>query len=362
MIKAAINGFGRIGRQAFKIALEHDDIEIVAINDLSNARALAYLLKYDSPYGEFDYSLGVKEGKDEISLDDELTPIDFGYKTESTDVSLMVNGKEVKVFAEKDPTNLPWKNLGVDVVLECTGFFTKDGTARTHIQAGAKRVVVSAPTKGGDVMTFLRGVNHDAYDKNDVISNASCTTNCITPVARIIENAFGIEKAMLTTIHATTATQNLVDGLPSGGKTDDMRRGRSAYVNIVPTSTGAAKASKDVIPSLGDRFDGIAVRVPVITGSLSDLTFLLKKDVTVEEVNAAFITASEDPYYEGVLRVTYDPIVSSDIIGDPHSSIVDLSATMVVAGNLLKVLAWYDNEWGYSNRLVEMAIEVGKTA
>jgi glyceraldehyde 3-phosphate dehydrogenase len=361
MIKVAINGFGRIGRQAFKIAFEHPDLQVVAINDLSNARALAYLLKYDSPYGVADYSIQAKEGDTVTSFDEELTEINYEEDIPADEVYLIVNDESVRVFAQKDPKQLPWKDLDIDVVLECTGFFTKDGAARAHIEAGAKRVVVSAPTKGGDIQTYLRGVNHDKYDGAEVISNASCTTNCITPVASIIEATFGIEKAMLTTIHAVTATQNLVDGIPSGGKPDDMRRGRSAMVNIVPTSTGAAKASKDVIPSLDGKFDGIAIRVPVITGSLSDFTFLLKREVTTDEVNEAFIKASKNPFYEGVIRVTYDPIVSSDIIGDPHSSIVDLSSTMVVGGNLVKVLAWYDNEWGYTNRLVEMALEISKS-
>ncbi len=361
MINVAINGFGRIGRQAFKIISEHPKLRVVAINDLSNPRALAYLLKYDSPYGVAEFSIKAKEGDRVTSFDEELAEINYEEHIETDEVFLIVNDEPVRVFAEKDPAQLPWGDLDIDVVLECTGFFTKDGAARAHIEAGAKRVVVSAPTKGGDVQTFLKGVNNDQYDGEDIISNASCTTNCITPVAAIIEAAFGIEKAMLTTVHAVTATQSLVDGLPPGGKPDDMRRGRSAMVNIVPSSTGAAKASKEVIPSLDGKFDGIAIRVPVITGSLSDFTFLLKKDVTVEEINEAFIKATKNPFYDGVLRVTYDPIVSSDIIGDPHSAIVDLSSTMVVDGNLVKVLAWYDNEWGYSNRLVEMAYEISQS-
>lgn len=360
MIKVAINGFGRIGRQAFKIILEHPDMEVVAINDLSNARALAYLLKYDTVYGELDYPIEVIEGTTKISLDDEFTPVDYGADPGQGDVYIVVNGKKVRVCAEQDPAQLPWGKLAVDVVLECTGFFTKDGAARAHIEGGAKRVVVSAPTKGGDVRTYLKGVNHDQYGNDEVISNASCTTNCVSPVARIIENAFGIEKAMITTVHAVTATQNLVDGLPSGRKIDDMRRGRAAAANIVPSSTGAATATAAVLPSLEGKFDGMAIRVPVMTGSLTDFTFVLKKTVTVEEINGAFVEASKSEFYEGVVRATYDPIVSSDIIGDPHSAIVDLSSTMVVGENLVKVLAWYDNEWGYSNRLVEMAKAISK--
>ena len=265
----------------------------------------------------------------------------------------------MQVLAEKEPSQLPWGEMGIDVVLECTGFFTKDGAAKTHIEAGAKKVVVSAPTKGGDIQTYVKGANHEAYSGEDVISNASCTTNCVSPIARVIEQSFGIQKAMLSTVHAVTTTQSLVDGLPPG-RSDDMRRGRAAMQNIVPSSTGAAEATVKAFPHLEGKFDGIAIRVPVITGSLTDFTFLLKKTATVEEVNNAFMEATSMPFYDGVLQATFDPIVSSDIIGDPHSAIVDLSMTRVVDGDLLKVLAWYDNEWGYSNRLVEMAIEISK--
>lgn len=358
MIRLAINGFGRIGRQAFKIAMEHPDVDVVAINDLSNVRQLAYLLKYDTAYGFSDFSITVKEGNTVIDFDNEFEEIDYSVEVEHKDVFLVADDDEVQVLGERDPANLPWGELDIDVVLECTGFFTKDGAARAHIDAGAKKVVVSAPTKGGDIKTFLRGVNHEDYNGDEVISNASCTTNCASPVARVMDAAFGIEKAMLTTVHAVTSTQSLVDGLPPM-RSSDMRRGRAAMMNITPSTTGAAVATTGVLPSLEGKFDGIAIRVPVITGSLTDFTFLLKRQTTVEEINEAFLQAIESPFYEGVLRVTYDPIVSSDIIGDPHSAVVDLSMTTVVGGDMVKVLAWYDNEWGYSNRLVEMAVEIG---
>ncbi len=358
-MRIAINGFGRIGRQAFKIAFERDDVEIVAINDLTNARVLAHLLIYDSVYGEYGNSVKVEEDGVLIDFDDDTVPVDYSVATAPSEVYLIVNDHRVRVFAQKDPAQLPWGDLKVDVVLECTGFFTKDGSARAHIQAGAKRVVVSAPTKGGDIQFFLKGVNHDKYDAQDVISNASCTTNCISPVTAVIQQTFGIKKAMMTTVHAVTASQELVDSPPTGLKTD-LREARSAMVNVVPTATGAAKSVSEVFPNLTGKFDGLAIRVPVITGSLSDFTVLVDRPTTVEEVNEAFVEASKNPFYENILAVTYAPLVSSDIIGSSYSAIVDLSLTRVVDGDLVKVLAWYDNEWGYSNRLVEMAVEISK--
>lgn len=331
MAKLAINGFGRIGRAAFKIALEKNNLEVVAINDLTDAKTLAHLIQYDTVYGK--YPKKVSAGEKSINID----------------------GKEYPIFAEPDPTKLPWKELNIDVVLECTGRFIKDGKARAHIEAGAKKVIISAPAKGGDVSTFLLGVNEDKYSNQDVVSNASCTTNCIAPVAQIIHSNFGVEKAMMTTIHSYTADQNIQDGPHK-----DLRRARAAAQNIVPTTTGAAIATAEVIPELQGLFDGLAVRVPTINGSLSDFTFLLKKDTTVEEINNVLTKTSQEDRYKNILEVTNDPIVSSDIIGNPKSSIVDLSLTKVVGGNLIKIVVWYDNEWGYSNRLVEMVEHIIK--
>src|SRR3989338_11014736 len=279
-IRVAINGFGRIGRSAFKIALTKPEIEIVAINDLSNPQVLATLLKYDSAYGRYDK---------EVTYDEH---------------SIIVGGNQVKLTAEKDPAMLPWKKMDVDVVIESTGRFTKDGAARAHLQAGAKRVVISAPAKGGDVRTFLFGVNQDKYSSEDVISNASCTTNCISPVINVLHSAFGISKALMDTIHSYTAEQNLADGAPPGGHANDLRRARAAAQNIVPTTTGAAVATTEVIPELAGVFDGVAIRVPTITGSLSNIVALLKKPVTTEEVNAAFVEASKQPFYKGILEVS----------------------------------------------------------
>ncbi|MFA6981509.1 MAG: type I glyceraldehyde-3-phosphate dehydrogenase [Patescibacteria group bacterium] len=330
--RIAINGFGRIGRAAFKIALEREDVEVVAINDLTDTKTLAYLLKFDSAYGTYHR---------EVTFDEN---------------NIIVDKKNYPVYSEKEPQKLPWKDLNVDVVMECTGRFTKDNAAKAHVDAGAKKVIVSAPTSGeGDVQTFLLGVNESQYLGQNVISNASCTTNCISPVVDIMHRNFKILKSVMTTIHAITATQNVVDGpLPGGG--DDYRRARAAGYNMVPTTTGAAKATTKVIPELKGLFDGISVRVPIITGSISDITMLVEKETTAEEVNAVFKKAAEDPRYKNILAVTEDPIVSSDIIGNPHSAIVDLELTTVVDKTLVKVLAWYDNEWGYSNRMVELAV------
>ncbi len=332
-IRVAINGFGRIGRAAFKIALEKKDIEIVAINDLTEPEILAHLLSHDTAYGNYRKKVEVKEGK------------------------LIVDSKEFSVYAVPDPEKLPWRDLNVDVVLECTGRFTDKTAASEHIKAGAKRVVLSAPAKGEDASlpTYLIGVNNEKYNKDEVISNASCTTNSLAPVAQIIHEKFGIEKALMTTVHSYTADQSLQDGPHK-----DLRRARAAAHNIVPTTTGAAIAVTQVMPELEGHFDGLSIRVPTIVVSLSDCTFLLKNKTTKEEINQVLTDASRNPRYAHVLAVTNEPLVSSDFIGDPHSSIVDLSLTKVIDGDLVKIVAWYDNEWGYSNRLVEMANLVGQ--
>jgi len=330
-MKLAINGFGRIGRAAFKIALEKRGVQIVAINDLTDTRTLAYMLRYDSVYGRYNKV---------VSYDEK---------------NLIVAGKKIPVFAEKDPAKLPWKKLGVDVVLECTGVFEKKEDLAKHIQAGAKKVVLSAPAKD-DTMTLVFGteLTKKNIGKEKIISNASCTTNCIAPVMQVLHSTFGIDKAIMTTVHAYTASQRLVDGPDP----KDLRRGRAGAVNMAPSSTGAAKATALVIPDLKEKFDGISIRVPVVCGSLSDITALLKRDVTPEEINQAFVKMSKHPMYKNVLGVTGpdDELASTDIIGTNYSTIVDLKYTRVVEGNLIKVLAWYDNEWGYSNRLVEMAL------
>lgn len=327
-IRVAINGFGRIGRAAFEVALEHKNLEVVAINDLTDTKTLAHLFTYDTVHGKAEHSVKYDE-KD-----------------------LIIDRKKYPVLAIKEPKKLPWKKMKVDVVLECTGRFVKDGAAEGHIKAGAKKVIVSAPAKGkGNVQTYVKGSNDEEYDpKHKVISNASCTTNCISPIMRVMADTFGIEKALMTTVHGYTSNQNLVDGPHS-----DLRRARAAAMNIIPTSTGAAIATTKTLPELEGKFDGMAIRVPVIDGSLSDFTIITSKDVTVEQVNAAFKKAAKNPIYQGIIRITEDPIVSSDIIGDSHSAIVDIAFTKVVGGNMVKILAWYDNEWGYANRLVEMA-------
>ncbi len=331
--KIAINGFGRIGRNAFKVAFERSDIEIVAINDLTDTKTLSHLLKHDSNYGNYQH---------DVSFDD---------------TGIIVEGKHIKVHAEREPSALPWGDLGIDVVIESTGFFVDPAKARAHIDAGAKKVVISAPAKGEGATTIILGVNDDAIEASeDVLSNGSCTTNCIVPPAAVMDSVFGVEKAMMTTIHSYTASQRLQDA-----PAKDLREARSAAENIVPTTTGAAIATKVVLPQFDGIFDGMAVRVPTPVVSLSDFTFLLKKNVTVEEVNNAFKDAAKQPYYQGILAVTEEPLVSSDFIGDSHSSTVDLSLTKVVAGNMVKVVAWYDNEWGYSNRLVEVVADVAKT-
>jgi len=331
-MKIAINGFGRIGRAAFKIAVKKQEAQIVAINDLTDTRTLAYLLKYDSVYGRYDKT---------VSYDEK---------------HLIIAGKKIPVFAEKDPAKLPWKKLNVDVVLECTGVFENKEALNKHLQAGAKKVILSAPAKD-DTTTLVFGteLTKQKLGKEKIISNASCTTNCIAPVMQILHSNFGIDKAIMSTVHAYTATQKLVDGPDA----KDLRRGRAGALNMAPSTTGAAKATTLVIPELKNAFDGIAIRVPIICGSLSDITAVVKRPVTVEEINQTFIKMSKSSMYKNILGITGpdDELVSTDVIGTEYSAIVDLKYTRVVGGNLIKVLAWYDNEWGYSCRLVEMALK-----
>ena len=328
--KIAINGFGRIGRNAFKLAFERDDIEVVAINDLTDTKTLAHLLKHDSTYGTYHYDVSYDEN------------------------SIFVDGKQIRVLAEKDPALLPWVEFGVDVVIEATGLFVQPDKARTHINAGAKKVVISAPAKGEGAKFIVLGVNeHELTREDDIISNASCTTNCIAPVMAILEREFGIEKSLMTTVHSYTASQRILDA-----PAKDLREARSAAENIVPTTTGAAIATAKVIPSLVGKFDGLSVRVPTAVVSLSDITAVLKRDTTKEEINEVFKRAANDPFYQGILTVTEEPLVSTDFKGNSHSTIIDLELTNVVGGNLVKVVAWYDNEWGYSNRLVEITADV----
>lgn len=332
MVKVAINGFGRIGRNALKILLERRDAQVVAINDITDANTLAHLLKHDSSYGAYDKKVSAKEN------------------------SLVINSREIPVFAEKDPAKLPWMDLGVDVVIESTGFFTKPEDARAHIKAGAKKVVISAPAKGEGAKTVVLGVNEEVVEAGDeIISNASCTTNCIAPIMKVLEDELGIDKAMMTTVHSYTGSQKLLDA-----PAKDLREARSAAENIVPTTTGASKAAALAIPSLAGRFNGLSVRVPTPVVSLSDITAIVKRNTTKEELNDIFKKAASEPYYEGIIGVTEEELVSSDFIGDPHSCIVDLPLTDVVGGNMIKIVAWYDNEWGYSNRLVELAVDFGK--
>ncbi len=348
-IRVAINGFGRIGRAAFKVALEKPELEIVAINDLTEPHVLAHLLQYDSVYGVYPKKVGSNTDHQKASQ----TVMSVG--------AITVDALKVPIFAEKDPAMLPWKDLSIDVVLESTGRFITTELASAHLKAGAKKVIISAPTKDeGITKTFVIGVNHDKYAGEQVISNASCTTNCITPVIAVMQSKFGVKKMLMSTIHSYTAEQNLVDGPPPGGKSNDLRRARAAAVNIIPTSTGATIATTEALPELKGFLGGASYRVPTPCGSLSDFTFVVGKKVTVEEVNQAFMDAAKHPLWKNVLEVTKDPIVSSDIIGNPHSSIVDLALTQVVDGDLVKVVAWYDNEFGYSNRYVEQAILIGK--
>jgi glyceraldehyde 3-phosphate dehydrogenase len=354
-IKLAINGFGRIGRSAYKIALEKESVEVVAINDLANPRVLAHLLKYDTAYGIYPKRVSLEEDGKSVMLEDYRGEKEFFAESGGENYLVIDSAYKTRMLSEPEPKNLPWGDLDVDVVLECTGRFVEGDAAAAHVEAGAKKVVISAPTKGGTTETFMFGVNHDKLSDQKVISNASCTTNCVSPVVTVMHKEFGVVKSVLTTIHAVTAGQNVVDGPPNPIK-PDMRRARAAGWNIIPTTTGAAKATAKVIPDLEGKFDGVAIRVPIVTGSLSDIVFLVQKSTTVDEVNEAFIEASKNPFYKNALDVTYEPIVSSDIIGSPYSATVDLTLTRVVDGDLVKVMAWYDNEWGYSNRLVEMAM------
>ena len=327
-IKVAINGFGRIGRLTFKTLLSKENVEVVAINDLTDTATLAHLLKYDSVHGKFDGTVS------------------------STADGIVVNGTEIKIYAEKEPKNLPWGTLGVDVVLESTGRFVDEAGAGGHIEAGAKKVVISAPAKG-NIPTVVLGVNEEILTGDEkIVSNASCTTNCLAPMAKVLDDAFGIEKGYISTVHAYTADQRIQDA-PHG----DLRRARAGAVSIIPTSTGAAKAVGLVLPHLAGKLDGIALRVPVPDGSLTDLTVVVNKEVTAEEVNAPMKAAAEGPM-KGILEYTEDPIVSVDIIGNPHSNIFDSKLT-AAAGTLVKVVGWYDNEAGYSNRAADLIVKIG---
>ena len=332
--KVAINGFGRIGRNAFKIAFERSDIEIVAINDLTDTKTLAHLLKHDSSYGAYEHEVGYN------------------------DEGITVDGQAIKILAEKEPSALPWADLGVDVVIESTGFFVDPAKAKAHIDgAGAKKVIISAPAKGDGADTIVLGVNEDKIaNTTDVVSNASCTTNCITPVMAVLESNFGIEKAMMTTVHSYTASQKLQDA-----PAKDLREARAAAENIVPTTTGASIAAAKALPALEGIFGGMSVRVPTPVVSMSDFVVLIKRDTTVDEIKEVFKKAAKEPFYQGILAVTEEELVSSDYKGNSHSAIVDLNLTNVIGGNLIKVVAWYDNEWGYSNRLVELTADIGQT-
>ena len=332
MLKLAINGFGRIGRNALKIALERRDVQVVAINDLTDTKTLSKLLKYDSSYGIYDKK---------VSFDEK---------------NILVGSRKILALSETDPKKLPWKELGVDVVIESTGLFTDPEKARAHLSAGAKKVVISAPAKGEGAKTIVIGVNEDAVEKSDkIISNASCTTNCIAPIMKILEDNFGIDKAMMTTVHSYTASQRLQDA-----PAKDLREARAAAENIVPTTTGASKAAALTIPSLKGRFNGLSVRVPTPVVSLADITAVLKRPTTKEELIKVLKKAAREPYYEGIVDVTEEELVSTDFCGNAHSAIIDLPLTDIVDGTLIKVVAWYDNEWGYSNRLVELAVDFGK--
>ncbi len=348
MVRVAINGFGRIGRSAFKVAIEsHDrEVEIVAINDLAPASTLAHLLKFDSNYGVWKHEVSAQDLSTDLKNHPDGEPVG----------QLKVGDKLIPVYSQKDPATLPWDKLAVDVVIESTGQFTDKEGMESHIKAGAKKVILSAPAKDGDVPTFVIGVNDDNYLGEPILNNASCTTNCIAPIAAVIHKNFQILKATMTTAHAYTADQNLQDGPHR-----DLRRARSAAVSIVPTSTGAAIATTEAIPELAGLFDGVALRVPVPVGSISDFTFLVSKKTTVEEVNEALTAASKSDRYKGILAVSTDPIVSSDIVGRTESAIADLPLTKVIDGDMVKVFAWYDNELGYSNRLIEQVIKIGNT-
>ncbi len=325
-IKVAINGFGRIGRMVLKAGLDDKNIEFVAVNDLTDNDTLAHLLKYDSVYGKFDGTV------------------------KATDSQLMINNKKIESLSEKDPANLPWDELKVDIVVESTGIFRKREDAEKHIKAGAKKVLLSAPAKSPDINTYVLGVNDKEYEGEDIISNASCTTNCLAPMVKLLHDRFGIKKGLLTTVHAYTSTQNMVDGPHK-----DLRRARAAAENIIPTTTGAASAVEAVIPEIKGRLDGMAMRVPVVCGSVSDFTVELEKETNDEEINKLFNDAAEGKM-KGIVEYSEDPLVSRDIIQNPHSCIFDSLKTTVLGGkgNFVKVLGWYDNEWGYSSRIIDM--------
>ena len=329
--RIGINGFGRIGRNFFRaLRAKGADLEVVAMNDLGDAETMAHLLKYDSVFGRFDGEVKVTNG---------------GFS---------IDGKDIKLLSERDPADLPWGDLGVDIVIESTGFFTKRDDAAKHISGGAKKVIISAPAKDEDV-TIVMGVNHENYDADahQIISNASCTTNCVVPLAKVLQDKWGIEKGFMTTCHAYTNDQNTLDLAR-----DDLRRSRAAAINIIPTSTGAAKAASLAMPELKGRLDGLALRVPVPDGSITDIVAVLGSEVSRDDVNDAYREAAQSKGMEGIMKFTEDPIVSSDIVGDSHSCIIDGLSTMA-NGNMVKVLGWYDNEWGYSNRLVDLTELVG---
>jgi len=327
--RIAINGFGRIGRLVFKAAFTRDDLEFVAINDLTDAKTLGHLLKYDSTHGRFPAS---------VEVDND---------------TIVVDGKPIRILAERDPANLPWKELGVDIVVESTGVFRTRALIAKHIDAGAKKVVLTVPAKDEIDATIVLGVNEEMLrDDAQIVSNASCTTNCLAPVAKILNDKFGIIRGLMTTLHGYTNDQRILDFPHS-----DLRRARSAAINLIPTTTGAAKAVGKVIPELMGKLDGMAVRAPVPDGSLVDLTVELEKNTTAEEINAAVKEAAEGPM-KGILEYTEDPIVSTDIVGNPHSSVFDATLTTVMGGNFVKILSWYDNEWGYSNRVVDLIAKI----
>jgi glyceraldehyde 3-phosphate dehydrogenase len=329
-MKIAINGFGRIGRSVFKVAMERKNIDVVAINDITDAKTLAHLLKYDSNYGK------------------------YGKSVQAEADALVVDGKKIVVLAERDPKNLPWKQMGVELVVESTGIFRLREQVAWHLEAGAKRVILTVPAKDKVDKMVVLGVNdEDLKDEDLIVSNASCTTNCLAPVAKVLNDNYGIVEGLMTTVHAYTSDQRLQDAPHS-----DLRRSRAAAVSVIPTTTGAAKAVGKVIPELNGKLNGVALRVPVTTGSIVDLTVKLEKDPSVEEINAAMKTAAQGPM-KGFLEYTEDPIVSVDIIGNTHSSIFDAGATMSLGNGFIKVFSWYDNEWGYSNRVVDLAERMG---
>jgi glyceraldehyde 3-phosphate dehydrogenase len=330
-IKVGINGFGRIGRNVFRVITEREDVDVVAINDLADARTLSLLLKYDSVHGKFDGDIEVKAD------------------------TMIVKGKEVKLTKERDPAGLPWKELGVDIAIESTGIFTKKADCAKHLAAGAKKVILSAPSKDQLDATIVMGINeNDLNPEHKIVSNASCTTNCLAPLVKVINDNYQIEKGLMTTIHAYTNDQNVADMMHK-----DLRRARAAAINIIPTTTGAAKAIGEVIPELKGKLDGMAMRVPVANGSVTDLVVSVKKTTSVEEVNSV-LKAAADNELKGILEYCEDPIVSSDIIDNGHSCILDAMSTSVIDGNLIKVIGWYDNEWGYSNRMVDLVELIAK--